>query len=162
MSIEKALLGAGCFWGVDKILRSIPGIIKTEVGYAGGTTKNPSYEEVCTGQTDHAEVVLIDFDSKVISYKEVLNVFFRLHDPTTLNRQHNDVGSQYRSVIFTYNEDQRREALESIQKLEEAHTFKNPIVTQVIQAPEYFSAEAYHQDYLLKNPHGYMCHVLRD
>lgn len=162
MSHQKALLGAGCFWGVDKILRSMPGITKTEVGYAGGTTKNPSYEQVCTGQTDHAEVVLVEFDPAVITYAGVLDVFFRLHDPTTLNRQHNDVGTQYRSVIFTYNDEQRAVALESIKKLEEAHTFKNPIVTQVMQAPEYFSAEVYHQDYLIKNPHGYMCHVLRN
>ncbi len=162
MSHQKALLGAGCFWGVDLILRKISGITKTEVGYAGGTTKNPTYQEVCTGQTDHAEVVLIEFDPAIISYAGVLDVFFRLHDPTTLNRQHNDVGTQYRSVIFTYNDEQRAVALETIKKLEESQTFKNPIVTQVMQAPEYFSAEAYHQDYLIKNPHGYMCHVLRD
>lgn len=162
MSNQKALLGAGCFWGVDKILRSIPGITKTEVGYAGGTTKNPTYQEVCTGQTDHAEVVLVEFDPSVISFAGVLDVFFRLHDPTTLNRQHNDVGTQYRSVIFTYSDEQRVVALETIKKLEESHTFKNPIVTQVMAAPEYFSAETYHQDYLIKNPHGYMCHVLRD
>lgn len=162
MTTQKALLGAGCFWGVDKILRSIPGITKTEVGYAGGTTKNPTYQEVCTGATDHAEVVLVEFDPAVISYAGVLDVFFRLHDPTTLNRQHNDVGTQYRSVIFTYSDEQKEVALNVIKELEEKRVFKNPIVTQVMTAPEYFSAEAYHQDYLIKNPHGYMCHVLRD
>lgn len=162
MKNEKALLGAGCFWGVDQILKKIPGIISTEVGYAGGTTKNPSYEEVCTGKTDHAEVVLSEFNPEVISYTQVLDVFFRLHDPTTLNRQHNDVGTQYRSVIFTFSEDQRSAALEAINKLNESKVFKNPVVTQVMQAPEYFSAEAYHQDYLIKNPAGYMCHILRD
>lgn len=162
MTIEKALLGAGCFWGVDKILRSIPGIVSTEVGYAGGTTKNPTYEEVCTGKTDHAEVVLVGFDPSVISYEGVLDVFFRLHDPTTLNRQHNDIGTQYRSVIFTYNDEQRAVALEKIKQLDASKIFKNPIVTQVMMAPDYFSAEAYHQDYLIKNPHGYMCHILRD
>lgn len=162
MTIEKALLGAGCFWGVDKILRSIPGIVSTEVGYAGGTTKNPTYEEVCTGRTDHAEVVLVGFDPAVISYEGVLDVFFRLHDPTTMNRQHNDIGTQYRSVIFTYNDEQRAVALEKIKQLDASKVFKNPIVTQVMTAPDYFSAEAYHQDYLIKNPHGYMCHILRD
>ncbi|MBY0414548.1 MAG: peptide-methionine (S)-S-oxide reductase MsrA [Bdellovibrionales bacterium] len=162
MATEKALLGAGCFWGVDKILRSIPGIKKTEVGYAGGTTKNPTYQEVCTGKTDHAEVVLVEFDPSEISYENVLDVFFRLHDPTTLNRQHNDIGTQYRSVIFTYNEDQMAVAKNVILKLDAQHTFKNPIVTKVMMAPEYFSAEEYHQDYLIKNPTGYMCHILRD
>ncbi len=162
MSTEKALLGAGCFWGVDHILKKIPGILKTEVGYAGGTTKNPTYEQVCTGQTDHAEVVLLEFDPAVISYEGVLEVFFRLHDPTTLNRQHNDKGTQYRSVIFTYSEEQMKTAKEVIKKVNDAHTFKDPIVTQVMMAPDYFSAETYHQDYLIKNPHGYMCHILRD
>jgi methionine-S-sulfoxide reductase len=162
MTIEKALLGAGCFWGVDKILKSIPGIVSTEVGYAGGTTKNPTYEEVCTGKTDHAEVVLVGFDPSVISYEAVLDIFFRLHDPTTLNRQHNDIGTQYRSVIFTYNDEQQRVALEKIKQVDASKVFKTPIVTQVMTAPDYFSAEAYHQDYLIKNPSGYMCHILRD
>ncbi|MEA9357527.1 peptide-methionine (S)-S-oxide reductase MsrA [Bacteriovorax sp. PP10] len=162
MTIEKALLGAGCFWGVDKILRSIPGIVSTEVGYAGGTTKNPTYEEVCTGRTDHAEVVLVGFDPAVISYEGVLDVFFRLHDPTTLNRQHNDIGTQYRSVIFTYNDEQRAVALEKIKQVDASKVFRSPVVTQVMTAPDYYSAEAYHQDYLIKNPSGYMCHILRD
>lgn len=162
MKMEKALLGAGCFWGVDKILRSIPGIVSTEVGYAGGTTKNPTYEEVCTGKTDHAEVVLVEFNPEIISYERVLDVFFRLHDPTTLNRQHNDIGTQYRSVIFTYNDDQKIIAMEKIKQVDASKVFKNPVVTQVMMAPDYFSAEAYHQDYLIKNPAGYMCHILRD
>ncbi len=162
MTIEKALLGAGCFWGVDKILRSIPGIVSTEVGYAGGTTKNPTYEEVCTGKTDHAEVVLVGFNPEVISYEGVLDVFFRLHDPTTLNRQHNDIGTQYRSVIFTYNDEQKQIALEKIKQVDASKVFRNPIVTQVMTAPDYYSAETYHQDYLIKNPNGYMCHILRD
>ena len=162
MKSEMALLGAGCFWGVDLILRKIPGIISTEVGYAGGTTKNPSYEEVCTGKTDHAEVVLLKFNPEIISYEKVLDVFFRLHDPTTLNRQHNDIGTQYRSVIFTYSDEQKQTAEEVIKKVNESKIFRNPVVTQVLPAPEYFSAEAYHQDYLIKNPAGYMCHILRD
>lgn len=160
--MEKALLGAGCFWGVEQILRSMPGIISTEVGYAGGKTVNPSYEEVCTGQTDHAEVVLIEFDPSVLTYKSLLEIFFRLHDPTTLNRQHNDVGTQYRSVIFTYDQNQVIAANETIKILNDSKIFKSPIVTQVLPAPLFYSAEAYHQDYLIKNPSGYMCHILRD
>lgn len=162
MTIEKALLGAGCFWGVDKILRSIPGIVSTEVGYAGGTTKNPTYEEVCAGKTNHAEVVLVGFNPEVISFEAVLDVFFRLHDPTTLNRQHNDIGTQYRSVIFTYNDEQKQIALDKIKQVDASRVFNNPIVTHVMTAPDYFSAETYHQDYLIKNPNGYMCHILRD
>lgn len=162
MKSEMALLGAGCFWGVDHILKKIPGIISTEVGYAGGTTKNPSYEEVCTGKTDHAEVVLLKFNPEVISYEKVLDVFFRLHDPTTLNRQHNDIGTQYRSVIFTYSDEQKKTAEEVIKRVDESKVFRNPVVTQVLAAPDYFSAETYHQDYLIKNPTGYMCHILRD
>lgn len=161
MSTEKALLGAGCFWGVEHILKTIPGVISTEVGYAGGTTKNPTYQEVCTGQTDHAEVVLVEFDPGVLSYQKLLDVFFRLHDPTTLNRQHNDIGTQYRSVIFTYSETQVNEAKASIEKVNASGVFKNAVVTQVMPAPEFFSAETYHQDYLVKNPDGYMCHILR-
>lgn len=149
------------FWGVEHIFRTIPGIVSTEVGYAGGTTKNPTYQEVCTGATDHAEVVLVEFDPSVISYEGVLDVFFRLHDPTTLNRQHNDIGTQYRSVIFTYSEEQLQKAKDYVAKVDGSHVFKNPVVTQVMMAPEFFTAEAYHQDYLIKNPSGYMCHILR-
>lgn len=162
MNTQKALLGAGCFWGVEQLLRAVPGIIKTGVGYAGGHTQNPTYEEVCTGNTGHAEVVQIEFDSAKITYEQVLDLFFRLHDPTTLNRQHNDVGTQYRSAIFTYNEDQMERAKNFITRLEASKTFSKPIVTQVEALNEYFSAEAFHQDYLIKNPSGYMCHILRD
>lgn len=162
MANEKALLGAGCFWGVEEILRKVGGIISTEVGYSGGHTKNPSYQDVCTGNTGHAEVVLIEFDSSVISYESVLNYFFRLHDPTTLNRQHGDIGTQYRSVIFYYNDEQKNIALDLIKKLDSSGIFKNKIVTEVTKASEFYSAEEYHQDYLIKNPTGYMCHILRD
>jgi methionine-S-sulfoxide reductase len=162
MSTQKVLLGAGCFWGVEQILRSVAGITKTEVGYAGGHTLNPTYEEVCTGNTGHAEVVLVEFDSTVITYEQVLDLFFRLHDPTTLNRQHNDVGTQYRSAIFTYNEDQQERAKNFISNQEAIKTFSKPIVTCVEPVSNYFSAEDYHQDYLIKNPTGYMCHFLRD
>ncbi len=162
MTIEKVLLGAGCFWGVEQILRSIPGIVQTEVGYAGGTMAKPSYEMVCTGMTGHAEVVLVEYNPEILNFEGVLDLFFRLHDPTTLNRQHNDVGTQYRSVIFTFTDDQKRIANEVIAKLNEKQVFKNPIVTQVESFSNYFSAEEYHQDYLIKNPTGYMCHILKE
>ena len=149
MTIEKVLLGAGCFWGVEQILRSIPGIVRTEVGYAGGTMAKPSYEMVCTGMTGHAEVVLVEYNPEILNFEGVLDLFFRLHDPTTLNRQHNDVGTQYRSVIFTFTDDQKRIANEVIAKLNEKQVFKNPIVTQVESFSNYFSAEEYHQVYLI-------------
>ena len=162
MATEKVLLGAGCFWGVEQILRAIPGIVKTEVGYAGGTMAKPSYELVCTGITGHAEVVLIEYDPNVLTFESLLDVFFRLHDPTTLNRQHNDIGTQYRSVIFTFNDEQKKIAHEVIAQLNQKQVFKNPIVTQVESFSNYFSAEEYHQDYLIKNPNGYMCHILKE
>lgn len=155
MKKEKILLGAGCFWGVEHILKKIPGIIHTEVGYAGGITEKPNYQEVCTDKTNHAEVVLVEYDSEEISFVKVLDVFFRLHDPTTLNRQHNDVGTQYRSVIFTYSDEQQKIAQDAVAKIPNA-------VTEVKKAPEFFKAEEHHQDYLTKNPTGYMCHILRD
>jgi peptide-methionine (S)-S-oxide reductase len=159
--LEKTLLGAGCFWGVEHILKKIEGIVSTEVGYSGGDIIDPSYPMVCTGTTGHAEVVLVEFDPNVISYESVLDVFFRLHDPTTLNRQHNDIGTQYRSVIFTYSDEQRNSAQEVIKKIDDSHVFKTPVVTQVLPALKFYSAEDYHQDYLVKNPEGYMCHILR-
>ncbi len=162
MTIQKAMLGAGCFWGVEHILKKIEGITKTTVGYSGGTVADPTYPMVCTGNTGHAEVVLVEFDPARISYEKVLDVFFRLHDPTTLNRQHGDIGTQYRSVIFTFDEEQKKIAEETIKKVDASHVFKNPVVTQVIAAGPFYSAEEYHQDYLVKNPDGYMCHILRN
>ncbi len=162
MTIQKAMLGAGCFWGVEHILKKIEGITNTSVGYSGGTVADPTYPLVCTGNTGHAEVVLVEFDPAVISYEKVLDVFFRLHDPTTLNRQHGDIGTQYRSVIFYFDEEQKRTAEEMIKKVNASHVFKNPVVTQVVAAGPFYSAEEYHQDYLVKNPDGYMCHILRN
>lgn len=162
MSTQKALLGAGCFWGVEQILRKIEGIVNTTVGYSGGTVADPTYPLVCTGNTGHAEVVLVEFDPSIISYEKVLDVFFRLHDPTTLNRQHGDIGTQYRSVIFYYDEDQKKTAEAVIAKVDASKEFKNPVVTQVVPAGPFYSAEDYHQDYLIKNPDGYMCHILRN
>lgn len=161
MNTENALLGAGCFWGVEHILKKIEGIVSTEVGYAGGQVENPTYPMVCTGTTEHAEVVMIEFNPMMISYESLLDIFFRLHDPTTLNRQHNDIGTQYRSVIFYFSEDQKIKANAMIEKINSSKEFKSPVVTQVVPARDFYLAEDYHQDYLIKNPDGYMCHVLR-
>jgi methionine-S-sulfoxide reductase len=160
--ISKALLGAGCFWGVEHILKKIDGIVSTDVGYSGGDVTDPTYPMVCSGTTGHAEVVLIEFDSDVINYEKVLNVFFRLHDPTTLNKQHNDIGTQYRSVIFVFNEEQRQIAQTVVKSVNASGVFPNPVVTQIVEASKFYSAEEYHQDYLVKNPDGYMCHIFRN
>ena len=160
--MEKALIGAGCFWGVEHLFRNIEGVFRTDVGYAGGDVVDPTYPLVCTGKTGHAEVVLIEFNPDILSFEKLLDVFFRLHDPTTLNRQHNDIGTQYRSVIFYFDETQELTAKALIQKLEEQKIFNQKIVTEVLPAPLFYSAEDYHQDYLIKNPDGYMCHILRD
>lgn len=157
---ETAILAAGCFWGVEEILRKIPGVLKTTVGYTGGTTANPTYEEVCTGRTGHAEAIEIVYDPAQVDYETLLDFFFRLHDPTTLNRQHNDVGTQYRSAIF-YNSGAQKEIAERV-KMVRAGEFRKPIVTEITAASTFYSAEDYHQQYLVKNPGGYNCHVLRD
>ena len=159
---ETAILAGGCFWGMEEILRKIPGVVSTEVGYTGGKGANPTYEQVCTGQTGHAEAVEIVFDPAVLPYEKLLDVFFRMHDPTTPNRQHNDVGTQYRSAIFFTSPEQKETAEKVIKELTAAGRFKRPIVTKVTQATPFFSAEGYHQDYLVKNPGGYNCHVLRE
>ncbi len=159
---EEAILAGGCFWGMEEIIREIPGVIDTEVGYSGGRTKNATYGEVKTGATGHAESVRVVFDPGVLSYADLLGWFFRMHDPTTLNRQGNDRGTQYRSAIFAANDEQARIAREVIAKVEASGKWKRPIVTEVVQAGEFWSAEDYHQDYLQKNPNGYTCHFLRD
>lgn len=157
---ETALLAAGCFWGVEHILRNIPGVLETTVGYSGGTTKNPTYQEVCTGKTGHAEAIEIVFDPTVISFEKILDYFFRLHNPTTINRQHNDIGTQYRSAIFYFDETQKKIAEDVKKKINDSGKWKNPVVTEITKASKFWSAEEYHQDYLIKNPDGYMCHVL--
>jgi peptide methionine sulfoxide reductase msrA/msrB len=159
---ETAILAGGCFWGMEEILRKIPGVIKTTVGYSGGRTADPTYQEICTGTTGHAEAVELEFDPNKLSYEEVLGYFFRMHDPTTLNRQHNDVGTQYRSAIFYTSEEQKKTAESVKAKLEAAKKFKRPITTEIARASKFYPAEDYHQDYLVKNPGGYNCHVLRD
>jgi len=159
---ESAVLAGGCFWGMEEILRKIPGVIKTTVGYSGGTTANPTYEDVSTGGTGHAEAIQVEFDSARLSYEALLDYFFRMHDPTTLNRQHNDVGTQYRSAIFYTSEAQKKTAEGLKAKLEQAKKFNRPITTEITAALKFYSAEDYHQKYLVKHPGGYTCHVLRD
>jgi peptide methionine sulfoxide reductase msrA/msrB len=159
---EIAILAGGCFWGMEEIIHKIPGVVKTTVGYSGGSTANPSYEDVCTGGTGHAEAVQIEFDSARLSYEELLNYFFRMHDPTTLNRQHNDVGTQYRSAIFYTSESQKQTAEKVKARWDKSGKFSRPITTEITAAGEFYPAEEYHQNYLVKHPGGYTCHVLRD
>ena len=159
---ETAILAGGCFWGMEEILRQIPGVLSTEVGYTGGTTTNPVYEQVHAGTTGHAEAVRIVFDPDTLSYEDLLGWFFRMHDPTTLNRQGNDIGTSYRSAIFTLSEAQRQTAEKVKARVNASGKWKNPIVTLITPASEFYRAEEYHQDYLQKNPGGYTCHFLRD
>jgi methionine-S-sulfoxide reductase len=159
--VEVAYLAGGCFWGVAEILRKLPGVQGVEVGYMGGKTSHPTYEEVVTGQTGHAEAVKVIFDPKQVSYEEVLDYFFRLHDPTTLNQQGNDRGTQYRSAIFCLNPNQVAVAQKKIDAVNSSGKWQNRVVTEVVETGEFFRAEDYHQDYLQKNPRGYNCHWLR-
>ncbi len=146
---EKAMFGAGCFWGVEETFRQLKGVITTEVGYAGGLTQNPSYEQVCSHITGHAEVVEVIFDPKIISYEDLLTVFWQCHDPTTSNRQGPDIGSQYRSVIFYYSPEQEQKAQDSKDNLQKK--MSQSIVTQILPAPEFYKAEEYHQGYIKKH-----------
>jgi peptide-methionine (S)-S-oxide reductase len=148
---RRAMFGAGCFWGVEETFRQTKGVKETEVGFAGGTMDHPSYKDVCTKNTGHAEVVQLVYDPSVVSYDDLLKVFWDNHDPTQLDRQGPDVGDQYRSVIFYYNDDQKAEALASKKALEESGKYKRPIVTQVVAAPTFWKAEEYHQRYLEKH-----------
>ena len=155
MNTEKATFAAGCFWGVEKVFGALPGVVSTRVGYTGGSRANPSYEQVCTGMTGHAEAIEIVYDPSHISYEELLENFFRHHDPTTLDRQGPDIGSQYRSAIFFHSPGQKKAAEGTIKVLDDAKIFKKPIVTTLEPASEFYAAEEYHQKYLKKNPHGY-------
>lgn len=159
---ETATLAGGCFWGMEEIIRGIPGVMETSVGYTGGATANPDYKQVCTGATGHAEAIQIAFDPSKLSFRDLLGYFFRMHDPTTLNRQHNDIGTQYRSAIFYHGEAQKETALKVKEEVERSGRWKRPIVTEITEAGRFYAAEDYHQDYLQKNPGGYNCHVLRD
>jgi methionine-S-sulfoxide reductase len=158
---ETATVAGGCFWGMQEIIRHLPGVLSTQVGYTGGVVANATYDLVHTGSSGHAEAVQVIFDPQVISYKKFLTYFFRMHDPTTLNQQGNDKGSQYRSVIFYHSPEQKRIAEESIEIINKSKKWKNPIVTQLSPAGKFYKAEENHQDYLQKNPAGYTCHFLR-
>jgi peptide-methionine (S)-S-oxide reductase len=144
---EKATLGGGCFWCLEAVYEEMQGIVRVESGYMGGDLANPTYEAVCEGSTGHAEVVQLDYDPDLTSYREILEVFFTIHNPTTLNRQENDIGTQYRSVIFYHSEEQKRTAEEVIRELGEKGGWSDPIVTEVQPASEYYPAEDYHQEY---------------
>jgi len=159
---ETAILAGGCFWGMEEIIRDIPGVIETEVGYTGGTTRNPVYEQVHAGTTGHAEAVRIVFDPDRLSFEDLLGWFFRMHDPTTPNRQGNDIGTSYRSAIFYTSEDQRKTAEAVKERVNASGKWPRPIVTEITKASDWWKAEDYHQDYLQKNPGGYTCHFLRD
>jgi peptide methionine sulfoxide reductase msrA/msrB len=159
---EVAMLAGGCFWGMEDIIRKIPGVLETEVGYTGGKLDKPVYESVKQGHTGHAESVRVVFDPSVLSYESLLAWFFRMHDPTTANRQGNDVGTQYRSAIFYTSEEQRAAAEKVKAETDKAGKWKKPIVTEIVKAGPWFKAEDYHQDYLIANPGGYTCHFLRD
>jgi methionine-S-sulfoxide reductase len=161
-----ATLAGGCFWGVEELFRALPGVLSTQVGYTGGHTKDPTYNDVKRGNTGHTESIQITFDEKQISYKEILTHFFNLHDPTTPNRQGNDRGSQYRSVIFFHSELQKKIAIEVREKVEQSGFWSKPlpkkVVTEVVPFEIFYLAEDFHQKYLQKNPGGYTCHYLRD
>jgi len=157
---QLATFAAGCFWGVESIFKQAKGVVETTVGYTGGTTLNPTYHQVCTGITGHAEAVQVKFDPKVISYEELLSLFWRLHNPTTPNRQGPDVGTQYRSAIFYHNEWQRKAAERSKEEFDRSGVYINKATTQIIPASTFYVAEDYHQDYFEKRGEG-ACHVLR-
>jgi methionine-S-sulfoxide reductase len=156
---ETATLAGGCFWGVEELVRKLPGVVDTTVGYAGGTLDNPRYEDVKTGRTGHAESLQIEFDPSKISYDDILDFFFRLHDPTTANRQGNDIGTQYRSAIFYHDDTQRTAAERAIKRAQSK--WPRPIATEVVAFTNFYPAENYHQDYLQRYPNGYTCHYLR-
>lgn len=156
--MQKATFAAGCFWGVEATFRAMPGVSHTRVGYTGGKTENPTYKEVCTDRTGHAEAVEVDYDPAKVKYEDLLNVFWENHDPTQLNRQGPDWGSQYRSAIFYHSPEQKDAAEQSKDALEKARRFSKPIVTQIVPAVEFFAAEDYHQQYLEKRGMA-SCHI---
>jgi peptide-methionine (S)-S-oxide reductase len=157
MSTEKAILAGGCFWGVEELIRALPGVLSTVVGYTGGSVPNATYRN----HGAHAEAIEIDFDPSVLSYRKLLEFFFQIHDPTTRNRQGNDVGLSYRSAIFYLSEEQKETAKTLIAEMTASNLWPGPIVTEVTPATAFWKAEEEHQDYLQKNPNGYTCHVIR-
>ena len=160
-NLQKATVGGGCFWCLEAVYQQVRGVVGVESGYAGGQTLNPDYDSVCTGQTGHAEVVLIEFDADVLTYQKILEIFFAIHDSTTLNRQGNDIGSQYRSVIYAHDQEQRMIAQNIIEQLTQENIFDQPIVTELADLPIYYRAEDYHQNYFNNHPdQGYCAFVV--
>lgn len=157
---EFATLGGGCFWCLEAVFDGLRGVTSVESGYMGGDKPNPSYDEVCGGRTGHAEVVRITFDPAIVSFKEILEVFFVIHDPTTLNRQGNDIGTQYRSVVFYHTPDQKSEAERAVAQFNTAKLWKDPIVTEIAPAAAFHVAEDYHQEYFARNPYQPYCQVV--
>ncbi|MFM8325656.1 MAG: peptide-methionine (S)-S-oxide reductase MsrA [Pirellulaceae bacterium] len=159
-SMELATVGGGCFWCVEAVFQRLEGVTKVVSGYAGGQTENPNYKQVCTGLTGHAEVCQITYDPSIVSFDEILEVFWQTHDPTTLNRQGNDVGTQYRSVVYYHSPEQKEKAEHYMKKLDEAKIFKNPIVTEISPLPKFYPAEDYHQNYFNDNPDQPYCQAV--
>jgi peptide-methionine (S)-S-oxide reductase len=159
--MEKAILAGGCFWGMEDLIRKLPGVSNTDVGYTGGTFPNPTYKDIQSKSTGHAEAIEITFDSAVLPYRKLLEFFFQIHDPTTKNRQGNDVGPSYRSAIFYLNEEQRKTAAQLVSELNASQKWPGRIVTEITAANEFYKAEDYHQDYLMQHPNGYTCHFIR-
>ncbi|MBD3186075.1 peptide-methionine (S)-S-oxide reductase MsrA [Candidatus Bathyarchaeota archaeon] len=151
MNTRKAIFAAGCFWGVEETFRHLEGVVNTTVGYTGGTTPNPTYKQVCTGKTGHAEAVLVEYNPDMISYEQLLQAFWKCHDPTQVNRQGPDVGTQYRSAIFYHDEQQRKLAEASKKNLENSGRFTRPVATRIVPVEPFYKAEEYHQQYLEKN-----------
>jgi len=158
---EVATLAGGCFWGMQDLIRKLPGYLNSEVGYTGGKTVDATYEQVKTGKTGHAEAIEIEFDPETLSFENLLLYFFKIHDPTTEEQQGNDIGSQYRSAIFYHTEEQRKTAEKVIERVNKSGAWKAPIVTHLEEACVFYRAEDDHQDYLEKHPNGYTCHFLR-
>ena len=160
-ALETATLAAGCFWGTEEFFRKVPGVVETKVGYTGGQLKNPTYEDTSTGTSGHAESLELKFNPAKVSFAELLTLFFKMHDPTTANRQGNDVGTQYRSAIFFHGDKQRATALALMQKIDRSGAWKAKLTTQLVPAGVFYPAEEYHQHYLVKHPGGYDNHYLR-
>ena len=155
-----ATLAGGCFWCLEAVYVELEGVEKVVSGYAGGAIPNPSYEQVCSGRTGHAEIVQVTFDPGVVTFEDLLGVFFTIHDPTTLNRQGNDVGTQYRSAIFYHDDEQKADAEQAIREITEARIWSRPIVTEIVPLTDFYAAEAYHQDYFKNNPYQPYCQVV--
>ncbi|MDC1141585.1 peptide-methionine (S)-S-oxide reductase MsrA [Planctomycetota bacterium] len=159
---EEAVLAGGCYWGMEEITRDIDGVLDTEVGFTGGDFENPTYADVKKGDTGHAEAIWVMFDPEILSFRELLEWFFKMHDPTTRNRQGNDLGSQYRSAVFYQSDEQREVAEKMVQEVKDSGRWENEVVTQIVKGGEFTAAMESHQDYLQKNPDGYTCHYIRD